>query len=371
MKVAFAYRRIGRGAAVPNYCFTLAAGFCEDWETWAFTRQIDPAPPSLRVVHFPFAFRSKRLEYGPNSVLNALFVRAYRSRERYDIVHTQDGESLGGDVVTAHALLRVLYRVFRKYDPQHVAWLPRSPLLWAEDFVYGSHRFRRVIACSEKTRDALGEVYGIPHDDISLVRLGVDSDFFKPDAAARTRFRNEHGLSLDATILLHVSTDFERKGLRTILQCVPLLPDDAALVVAGRGAESYFRDLATRLGISDRVTYLGYRPDLEEIYPAADVFVFPTRFDFFGYPVLEAMACGVPPVVTHDAGVAEVIRDGMDGVLLRNPDDPRELADAVRLATADGTGRQMGREARFVAEDLSSEAMVLQTKAVHEELSRR
>ncbi len=370
MKIALAYRRFGRGAAVPNYCLNLARGLSGSDETWLFTRQIEEPPDGAHVFRFPFAFRSKRIEYGPNTALNSALLRVHRGRHRYDVVHTQDGELVGGDVVTAHSLLRVVFRTFRHSDWRYVSWIPKSPLLWCEDWTYGARRYRRVIAASEKMRRALKAVYGIPESDVTLIPLGVDVDTFRPNASAREAFRRENGIAPDSVVLLHVSTDFERKGLSTIVEALGQLGPEVTLVVVGLGREPPFRDLAQKLGVRNRMIFLGYREHLESVYAAADVFVFPTQLDFFGYPVMEAMASGVPPIVAGDAGVAELIEDGRNGFALKDPTDPHELAD--RVGTALGSDRlAVAREARRTAERTSVTSMVRATREVYEGLLRR
>ena len=371
MKVAFAYRKVGRGAAVPNYCRELARGFSSRFETWVFAREIRDVPAVVRAVRFPFEFRSRRLEYSANSLINLLLLDAYRARERFDILHTQDGDLVGGDIVTAHALLRVLFRFFNHLNPNHVAWLPRSPLLWSEDLVYRTRRYRHIIVTSEKLRDSLRTEYGIRGEDTTLVRLGVDPSVLRPDPSASSSLRANLSLPEGSRILLHVSTDFERKGLRTVLRCLTRLPREFVLIVAGKGHTAPFIDLARKLDVVDRIRFLGYVSNLERIYPAADLFLFPTQFDFFGYPVLEAMSCGVPPIVTADAGVAEIIRDGRNGLLVSDPDDDEELADRVRSADGGGDASQIGREARVTAEQTSVTRMIEETQRVYERVSLR
>jgi len=370
MKVAVSYRKIGRGAAVPNYCWELARGFTGAFETWVFGREIRDVPGAVRAVRFPFEFRSRRVEYAVNSGINLLLLKAYRAREGFDVVHTQDGDLIGGDVVTAHALLRVLFRFFHSQNPEHVAWLPRSPLLWSEDLIYRTHRYRHVIVTSERLRDSLRREYGVREEDTTLVRLGVDPAVLRPDRSARSLVCAKHSLPQDSRILLHVSTDFERKGLSSIIRSLARLPRDTVLIVAGKGDPAPFSALASKMGIETRIRFLGYVPDLERIYPAADVFLFPTMFDFFGYPVLEAMACGVPPIVTGDAGVAELIRDGRNGLLLSDPTDDEELAECVRSAVG-GEANRIGREARATAEQTSVNRMVEATRRVYEGVLHR
>lgn len=330
---------------------------------------MDEPADSTRVVAFPFAFHSKRAEYAANTAINSALLRIFRWREGFDVVHTQDGELIGGDVVTAHSLLRVVHRTFRKADPNYVSWIPQSPLLWCEDLIYGARRYRHVFASSEKMRQALRDLYRVPSEDVSVIRLGVETARFQPNRAARDAFRRAHGIG-EEPVLLHVSTDFERKGLRTIVAALPKLDDSMVLVVAGLGRETPFREQASALGVKNRIVFLGYQEALESVYPAADLFVFPTRLDFFGFPVLEAMACGVPPIVTGNAGVAELIEDGRNGYQLRDPNDPHELASTIKRAL--GTGRQaVARGARATAEDTSAVRMVEETRRAYEALVRR
>lgn len=371
MKLALTYRKVGRGAAVPNYCWELARGFADLFETWMFARAAETLPRAVRLVRFPIGFRSKRLEYGPNTLLNRTLIAAVRARERIDVLHTQDGDMIGGEVVTTHALLRVVYRVFRRSDPEYVAWLPQSPLLWAEDLVYRTHRYRHIIVASEKTKTALRREYGVREDDVSVIPLGVDTEVLKPNPRARSEFRKTNAIAEDVPVLVHVSTDFERKGLRTILRSLALLPEDCVLVVVGAGKAEAFQEAARSLAVRNRILFLGYRADLERVLPGADAFLFPTRFDFFGYPVIEAMACGVPPIVTADAGVANVIEDGRNGYLVSHADDPGELAETIRSVLSLGPASAMSRAARLTAEHCSVARMIAETREVYAALERR
>src|SRR5712691_9734685 len=110
MKIAIVYRRVGRGSAVPNYCWQLVRGLRESHETWIFAQDWDKPLDRVHTVRLPFRFRSKRVEYGLNSLVNGAIIGAYRLKFGFDVVHEQDGESIAGDVVTAHSLLREVYR---------------------------------------------------------------------------------------------------------------------------------------------------------------------------------------------------------------------------------------------------------------------
>ena len=89
-----------------------------------------------------------------------------------------------------------------------------------------------------------------------------------------------------------------------------------------------YRELAASLGVADRVRFLGLQPEPARFYAASDLFVLPTRFDAFGMVVLEAMATGIPAVVTAAAGAVQVIEHGVTGARVADAKDAAELATA-------------------------------------------
>ena len=114
--------------------------------------------------------------------------------------------------------------------------------------------------------------------------------------------------------------------LRAFAQILRACPD-AWLVLAGSGmGEAATRQAARRLGISDRTVFTGFleRAQLDPLYAAADVFLFPSKTETQGLAVGEAMACGTPCVVVNAGGAPESVRDGVDGFLV--DDDPAQMA---------------------------------------------
>jgi UDP-glucose:(heptosyl)LPS alpha-1,3-glucosyltransferase len=139
--------------------------------------------------------------------------------------------------------------------------------------------------------------------------------------------RAEARVPAGASALLFVGSGFERKGLGTALEALAQIRADARLIVLGRGNVDAYQAQARRLGIEERVIWLGPRPDVERWYGAADVVVLPTTYEPFGNVHLEALASGVPIVTTSAAGGAEIVNDMCGAVVA--PGDPRALAEAV------------------------------------------
>jgi glycosyltransferase involved in cell wall biosynthesis len=188
----------------------------------------------------------------------------------------------------------------------------------------------------------------------------------RPEAIAALRAR----YGLERPYLLHVGRLDPGKNLRTLLAALAELRDGGAphdLVLAGPPGwknEGFFR-LLRELDLEGRVRLLGYVPDadLPALYTAADVFVFPSLYEGFGLPPLEAMACGTPVVASSRSAMPEVLGDA---AVLVDPRDARALAGAVRRVLDDGPLRSGLRQAGLRrAEAYSWEAAARATVRVY------
>jgi glycosyltransferase involved in cell wall biosynthesis len=187
-----------------------------------------------------------------------------------------------------------------------------------------------VIAVSECTkRDAI-RFYRIPEEKITVIYEGVNPRFrpASPEAIAAVRAR----YGLPERFILYVGTIEPRKNLTTLLEAFHhlLATYDLRLVIVGKKGwlyERFFRRLR-ELGLEGQVIFTGYVPDedLPAIYSAADLFVFPSLYEGFGLPVLEAMACGAPVVCSNTSSLPEVAGDA---ALLVDPTDARALTGAM------------------------------------------
>ena len=126
------------------------------------------------------------------------------------------------------------------------------------------------------------------------------------------------------------------KGLGTVLHAVGVLRELPFLIVAaGDDSPVSFRETAKSLGILERCRFEPSREDVLDFYAASDIYVSPSREDSFGLPVAEAVACGLPVITSVNAGVAELIHDGIDGFILRQPDDSQALAQLLQRLHSD------------------------------------
>jgi glycosyltransferase involved in cell wall biosynthesis len=217
------------------------------------------------------------------------------------------------------------------FHPEAHTLFQNAYLRWSTR--YNAHAATRVLADSEATRQDLIRHYRIPPERIAVVYPGRDESLAPvtdPDTLARVRAR--YGLS-DA-YLLYVGTLHPRKNLARLVQAFGLVTSsqgpDLQLVLAGQKGWLYEEIFAQvqRLELADRVVLTGYVPDadLPALLSGALAFVFPSLYEGFGFPVLEAMACGTPVVCSDVSSLPEVAGDA---ALLVDPLDTQALAEAI------------------------------------------
>ncbi len=284
-----------------------------------------------------------------------------RWRDRLDLVHSH-AKSLGEDVVSpggsAHrAYLRTLGRdptplhaLARPWHPYH-----RSALL-VERLQFA--RVRRIVVNSRWSRRQLVAAYPRAARRAGVVYNGVDAEAFSPAgrtelrAAARARL----GVGRHEVLFLFVGAGDRRKGLHELLRAFAGLETRPArlLVLGHRDAREETRVSHTlrALRLGDRVLLQPFAPDPRPYYAAADVFVLPTKFDPFSNATAEALACGLPVITTAANGVAELMTDAREGLVLPDPRDVPALLRALeRMLDADRA--RMGEAGRALAETLT------------------
>jgi len=166
-----------------------------------------------------------------------------------------------------------------------------------------------------------------------VIPNGVDVEHFSPLAIAplREAARRQRHISPDETVLLLIGNDWRNKGLTTLLAAMADCRDlPLWLLVVGQDEQAPFRAQAAMAGVRERVEFCAPVSDVRQMYAAADILVAPSLEDSFNLPVLEAMACGLPVIVSPRAGVSEWLTNGFDALLLKDPENAAELAEAVR-----------------------------------------
>ena len=233
-------------------------------------------------------------------------------------------------VVTLHDLSFYLYpELFRPANRCYLQALTRRTVA----------RAAKVIAVSESTRCDAMRILAVPGDKVVAIANGVDKDM-RPidDRELRESFRQRN--HLDGPFVLFVGTLEPRKNIPTLLRAHALLAQQQSfkhsLVIAG-GKGWYYEEidaLVDQLGLRGKVVFPGYvrQEDLPLWYSLADLFVYPSIYEGFGLPPLEAMACGTPVIVSDVSSLPEVVGEAGERV---DPHDATRLADIIQTITQD------------------------------------
>jgi glycosyltransferase involved in cell wall biosynthesis len=236
-----------------------------------------------------------------------------------------------------------VHYVHAAYTPEVAGSLPRRlKAAWAHRRFLAAERkalrrARVVIANSQRTARDLTERVGVSPDRIRVVYYGCDTDAFRPatpEQRAATRARLGWAQERPVVAFIGALGD-RRKGFDTLFAAWQQLCAsedwDADLVVLGAGAElPYWQRRNTDAGLGARIHYLGFRRDVPEVLAACDALIAPTRYEAYGLGVQEAICCGLPAVVSANAGVAERVSDDLHPLHIRRPGDVNEVVDRLR-----------------------------------------
>lgn len=283
-------------------------------------------------VSVPKNWELKDAHYGKYSPGEFFLFGRQALRDGVDLFHaphyTLPSGLQGRSVVTIHDLIHLKF-------PQYFSSVQRA---YAR-FMVG-HAVRNagaVIADSRNTKDDLVELFGIDEKRVNVVHLGISESFRRMEAAQIREFRRKH--NLEAPYLLFVGNVKPHKNVATLLKAFsrvrPQHPDLRLVFVGGRCLQDQgLADLARDLGIAESVRDLGRISDAEVLgtYNAAEMLLLPSFYEGFGFPILEAMACGVPTVVSSGGSIPEVAGDAS---MICDPHEPDSFAGAIETLLTD------------------------------------
>lgn len=288
--------------------------------------------------------------------------RKMLEKENYDIIHSfsrtyfQDVLRLGGGLHIEY--LKQTHpsgfgRLLAHLNPRERA------ILKCERRSFAPEASKMIAAVSNRCKEELLNYFPVPEEKIRVIHNGVDIRRFHPENKARHRrkVRQAFGIGDSEFVLLFVGTGLVRKGLAFALESLALIPPEIPmkLLVIGRDDVSPFRAMVRKFRLKDRAFFIGPRDNVPEFYGAADALVLPSLYDPFPNVCLEAMATGVPVIVSQITGVAELIKDGYDSMVLSDPRDVVALSQKIRALMDRDLLKAMSDRARQVAEQHSLE----------------
>jgi glycosyltransferase involved in cell wall biosynthesis len=271
----------------------------------------------------------------PYSVREQVRIPYVLLRERVDLVHEPHYVLPPAircrSVVTIHDCIHLM---FPQYLPNRMASLYARAAMWS-----ATRQASRILTVSEASRHDILRFFDVPPDKVQVVYNAIDERFLTPpDAATMDQVRQR--FQLDRPFVLYVGNIKPHKNVQRLIEAFGRARAETAadlgLVIIGDEVSKYpsLRQMVRRHRLDKHVRFLGFQPApmLASFYRLARAFVFPSLYEGFGLPPLEAMACGTPVVTSNVSSMPEIAGGA---ALLVDPSSVDEIADGIRRAVTD------------------------------------
>lgn len=262
-----------------------------------------------------------------NSFWRSFSIAALLKKNKVDIYHGLSHELPSGikksrakSIVTMHDLIVLRYPHLYK---------PADRKIYLRKYKYACTNADLVIAISEQTKQDLIDFMGVDEKKIRLVYQGCDPQFYE-QKTEQQKAEVKSKYNLPDSYILNVGTIEPRKKLLTIVKALPFISPELHLVVVGKPTE-YMKEInseITKNNLTNRVHFLHKLPfnNLPTVYQQAKVFVYPSVFEGFGIPILEALNSRIPVIAANTSSLPEV---GGNAALYIEPDDYETLAKSI------------------------------------------
>jgi glycosyltransferase involved in cell wall biosynthesis len=332
LRIAVISRVFSRsGGGAESYSVALVKQLCLRHDIHVFSQESDH--PVSGVTYHPIFMLSRK----PRWVNQLWFAIAtwLKTRRGFNLVHSHEN-TWHGQIQTIH-VRPIRCNLFLPYSGWRLAlrWLKvaLSPRLITYVLLERA-RFklkprRKTVASSDSLRIECEQAYPFCAGRIPVIAPGTDLPMQSID---RLTARNSLKLPLQGRLVLFVANDYAKKGLDTLLVAVAQLGENVSLVVVGKpGAMPKYVQMSAQLGLTARVHFLGPLNEVSPAYWACDCLVHPTQEDTFAMVVLEAMAHGLPVVVSAPpyCGISNSLVHGEEALLLDNPNEAGVLAKLI------------------------------------------
>ncbi len=372
LKIAVLVKRFVTTGGMERYCAEVTKRLARDHDVHVFAQEWQWDQKEKITFH-----KVPRYLIKPNW-LNQLYF-SYRTAkmldDSFDIVHSHERVSRY-DTLTVHCPCFKTHLVDERHTLKKIRlWFstitsPRKlAYLLHEKKQFAFSKTKKIIAVSEKVKKNVQYCYSLPDDYFGIAFPGVNQDLLNNESSAgKVSYREKFNIPKGDLVILFVGTEFERKGLESLLKGFKqAIKPGIWLLVAGGGEkhQKYYK-MVDDLEISENVKFLGLVSDIGNVYSASDIFILPTKDEPAGMAPVEAMAAGLPVIISNSryAGCAEQIKNN-EAVLLDNPKSPDEIASALKGLLDSGRRVEVGERGKKLAETLTWEKTVEDTLTVY------
>lgn len=333
------------GAEKFAYELTQRIAARSDIEVHLFANQWDDLPDGIIAHKIPIISFPRWLR----PISFAWFVKRAVSRSHYDIVHSHD-RVFSFDFLTHHGLPHELWvREVRKKRPS----LFDLATAWVEKVGIQASENAMILPVSRFSRDGLKRCFSIPDQRFRIIHPAISLHRFQAldRSECRRNIRWQYHFKETDVILLFVGMNFENKGLKRLLEGFSAFTDrgrahpELKLLIVGKGDIKRYHKVAEELGVDHRTVFTGPLLPVEPIFMASDIFILLSHLEPFGIVVLEAMAAGLPVLVSETVGAASVVTHGAEGFILPEENLSREVCTALSKLIDDTVRNKMAEHA--------------------------
>jgi len=303
---------------------------------------------------------------------------------QFDLIFSPGPNCLDADVVTVHIVFAEFVRRVRselEFKRNPIRLWPRllhrriyyQTAMIVERLVY-RNSCTQLILTAPQTAEEIVRFFG-RMEVFPVVSTGLDHNIFNPSRrlSLQKYARESLGVAEGRFLLLLIGNDWRKKGLGTLLGALEVLSDlPVDLLVVGRDDPAPFLSIIREKSLKLRVRFLPSIKDVETYYAAADAYVGPSLEDTFALPASEAMACGLPIIISARAGASALVTDGVDGLILDDPSNVRKLAHLIFLLFDNKELRErLGRNATQTAQKYTWERSTDELVTVLQQILQR
>src|SRR5208337_3210620 len=301
----------------------------------------------------------------------AYFVQRQINRNNFSLVHSHE-RIFTADIFTMHSIPHRywIHNIRRKemslYD---------LATAWVEKELVHNGNCKKFVAVSNLTKDIFLQEYKINPDRVAVINHGVDSNDYAQHNkdSVRNAIRHELGINITDPVILFVSMNFEIKGLDDILFSLAKLKAQNRkfkLIIAGKGNIKKYTKMAQNYQIISDVTFTGpvNKEKIIRMYLASDLYIMLSKFDTFGNVVLEAMAAGLPVIISSTVGAKDLVQEGENGFIVGNTSDIDYIAAKIALLLDENIRRRMSDAAWQTATQNTWDDVTKKYAAIYENI---
>ncbi len=326
----------GRLVASTGYDFHVCAN---QWQESSLPITFHKAP----IISFPKFLTTPSFAYAAGRKVN---------RGNFSLVHSHE-RIFAADIFTMHGIPHRYW--IHNIRHKHMN-LFDSTTAWVEKKMVYEGNVKKFVAVSNLTKDIFLQEYKINPDKVAVINPGVDLNDYAGQNKdfIRSSIRNELGININDPLIIFASMNFEIKGLDDVLSSLAKLKvhhKKFKLVVAGKGNVKKYKQLAQEANIISDIIFTGpvSKEKLIKIYLAGDIYIMLSRFDTFGMVVLEAMAAGLPAIISSNVGARDIIKENENGFVISDTSNADYVAAKIEILLNNDIRKRMAAAASQTA----------------------